>query len=167
LALALTRGNKVLYVKGYGKDGNGQEITPETQFFIASVLTDRKPPTAGLSVKQFGIIFGIFAIIVVLLQLTGFYFIKKRKQVLQNGRSLRQFLLIGLNFAPVVLLLLPYLILLGTGRYFGFLMLSVAMPDLMLLIVACALIGIIKGIVRLKLIFYLKLLTKIYVLPEK
>jgi CubicO group peptidase (beta-lactamase class C family) len=37
LALAITRGDKVLYVKGYGVDGNGQSVTPRTQFFIASL----------------------------------------------------------------------------------------------------------------------------------
>jgi CubicO group peptidase (beta-lactamase class C family) len=37
LALAITRGEKVLYINGYGVNGNGQSITPQTQFFIGSV----------------------------------------------------------------------------------------------------------------------------------
>jgi CubicO group peptidase (beta-lactamase class C family) len=37
LALAITQGDRVLYVKGYGTAGNGQPVTPQTQFFIASV----------------------------------------------------------------------------------------------------------------------------------
>jgi CubicO group peptidase (beta-lactamase class C family) len=37
LALAITLGDKVLYVKGHGADGNGQPVTPQTRFFIASV----------------------------------------------------------------------------------------------------------------------------------
>lgn len=37
LALAITRGGQVLYVQGYGTAGNGQPVTPQTQFFIASV----------------------------------------------------------------------------------------------------------------------------------
>lgn len=36
LALAITRGNDILYLKGYG-EGGGQAITPQTQFFIASL----------------------------------------------------------------------------------------------------------------------------------
>ncbi len=37
LALSITRGDKVLYIKGYGVDGNGQSVTPQTKFFIASL----------------------------------------------------------------------------------------------------------------------------------
>lgn len=37
LALAITQGDQVLYVKGYGADGDGKPVTPQTQFFIASV----------------------------------------------------------------------------------------------------------------------------------
>lgn len=37
LALAITQGEEVLYVKGYGTAGNGRPVTPQTQFFIASV----------------------------------------------------------------------------------------------------------------------------------
>lgn len=37
LALAVTQGDQVLYVKGYGVDGHGQPVTPQTEFFIASV----------------------------------------------------------------------------------------------------------------------------------
>lgn len=37
LALAITRGDQVLYVQGYGNAGNGQPVTPQTQFLIASV----------------------------------------------------------------------------------------------------------------------------------
>ena len=37
LALAITLGSDVLYVQGYGSSGNGQPVTPETPFFIASV----------------------------------------------------------------------------------------------------------------------------------
>ncbi len=37
LALAITQGNQVLYFRGYGTDGNGQPVTFQTQFFIASV----------------------------------------------------------------------------------------------------------------------------------
>ena len=37
MALAITCGDRILYLKGYGKDGNNREITPQTQFFIASV----------------------------------------------------------------------------------------------------------------------------------
>ena len=37
LALAITRGGEVLYVQGYGADGNGRPVTPQSQFFTASV----------------------------------------------------------------------------------------------------------------------------------
>jgi CubicO group peptidase (beta-lactamase class C family) len=37
LALAITQGGRVLYVKGYGTAGKGQPITAKTQFLIASV----------------------------------------------------------------------------------------------------------------------------------
>jgi CubicO group peptidase (beta-lactamase class C family) len=37
LALAITQGDQVLYVKGYGSAGNGQAVTPQTRFFTASV----------------------------------------------------------------------------------------------------------------------------------
>jgi CubicO group peptidase (beta-lactamase class C family) len=37
LALAIVRGGEVLSVKGYGTAGNGQPVTPQTQFFIASL----------------------------------------------------------------------------------------------------------------------------------
>jgi CubicO group peptidase (beta-lactamase class C family) len=37
LALAITQGGQVLYVKGYGTDGYGKPVTPQTRFFIASV----------------------------------------------------------------------------------------------------------------------------------
>jgi CubicO group peptidase (beta-lactamase class C family) len=37
LALAITQGDQVLYVQGYGDAGNGSKVTPQTQFLIASV----------------------------------------------------------------------------------------------------------------------------------
>jgi CubicO group peptidase (beta-lactamase class C family) len=37
LALAITHGDRVLYVKGYGTAGDGQPMTPQTQFMIASL----------------------------------------------------------------------------------------------------------------------------------
>jgi CubicO group peptidase (beta-lactamase class C family) len=37
LALAITRGDEVIYLKGYGTPGNGRPITPRTQFHIASL----------------------------------------------------------------------------------------------------------------------------------
>lgn len=37
LALAITQGDQVLYVKGYGTAGQGQPMTPQSQFFLASV----------------------------------------------------------------------------------------------------------------------------------
>jgi CubicO group peptidase (beta-lactamase class C family) len=129
---------------------------PKIKRGLIAILADRKPPTEGLSVKQFGIIFVILAVIIVSFQIAGFFRVKRWKQDFQNRRLLRQLFLAGWNLAPLILLpVLPYLILLGTGRYFGFSHLSVAMPDLMLLISACAAIGIVKGIIRLKLIFFI------------
>lgn len=37
LALAITHGDQVLYVKGYGTADDGQPVTPQTQFMIASL----------------------------------------------------------------------------------------------------------------------------------
>jgi CubicO group peptidase (beta-lactamase class C family) len=37
LALAITQGEDLIYIRGYGVDGKGQSVTPQTQFFIASV----------------------------------------------------------------------------------------------------------------------------------
>lgn len=37
LALAITRGDKVIYLKGYGTAGDGEPMTPRTQFYIASL----------------------------------------------------------------------------------------------------------------------------------
>jgi CubicO group peptidase (beta-lactamase class C family) len=37
LALAITQGSEVRYIKGYGSAGDGEPVTPQTQFFIASV----------------------------------------------------------------------------------------------------------------------------------
>jgi len=37
LALVITHGDQVLYVKGYGAAGDGRPVTPQTQFLIASV----------------------------------------------------------------------------------------------------------------------------------
>jgi CubicO group peptidase (beta-lactamase class C family) len=37
LALAIAQGDQVLYVKGYGTAGQGQPMTPQAQFFLASV----------------------------------------------------------------------------------------------------------------------------------
>ena len=37
LALAITQDDQVLYVKGYGAAGDNQPVTPQTQFFIASL----------------------------------------------------------------------------------------------------------------------------------
>lgn len=37
LALAIVHGDQLLHMKGYGTAGNGQPVTPSTQFFIASV----------------------------------------------------------------------------------------------------------------------------------
>jgi CubicO group peptidase (beta-lactamase class C family) len=37
LALAITQGDQVLHLKGYGTAGAGQPMTPQTRFFVASV----------------------------------------------------------------------------------------------------------------------------------
>lgn len=37
LALVVTQGDQVLYIKGYGTAGDNQPVTPQTQFFIASL----------------------------------------------------------------------------------------------------------------------------------
>jgi CubicO group peptidase (beta-lactamase class C family) len=37
LALVITRGDRVLYLKGYGSARDGQPVTPQTQFFTASL----------------------------------------------------------------------------------------------------------------------------------
>ena len=37
LALAITRGDEVIYLKGYGTAGNGEPMTPRTQLYIASL----------------------------------------------------------------------------------------------------------------------------------
>ena len=37
LALAITRGDEVIYLKGYGTAGNGKPMTPHTQLYIASL----------------------------------------------------------------------------------------------------------------------------------
>lgn len=37
LALAITRGDEVVYLKGYGTADNGKSMTPRTQFYIASL----------------------------------------------------------------------------------------------------------------------------------
>lgn len=37
LALAITQGEQVLYVKGYGTASQGQPMTPQSQFFLASL----------------------------------------------------------------------------------------------------------------------------------
>jgi len=37
LALAITRGEEVVYLKGYGTAGNGEPVTPRTQFYTASL----------------------------------------------------------------------------------------------------------------------------------
>jgi CubicO group peptidase (beta-lactamase class C family) len=37
LALAITRGDEVVYIKGYGTAGNGEPMTPRTQFYTASL----------------------------------------------------------------------------------------------------------------------------------
>jgi len=37
LALAITRGDEVLYIKGYGTAGDDRPMTPQTQFYVASL----------------------------------------------------------------------------------------------------------------------------------
>jgi CubicO group peptidase (beta-lactamase class C family) len=37
LALAITRGDEAVYLKGYGTSGNGKPVTPRTQFYTASL----------------------------------------------------------------------------------------------------------------------------------
>ena len=37
LALAITRGDRVLYLRGYGEARDGAPVTPETQYFVASL----------------------------------------------------------------------------------------------------------------------------------
>ena len=37
MAVAITQGGDALHLRGYGTDGNGQPITPQTQFYIASL----------------------------------------------------------------------------------------------------------------------------------
>ena len=123
---------------------------PQIKNGIIAILNNQKPPTEGLSVKTFGIILGVIALLTIILQIITFFRLKRWKQKLQKGFSWRRILIIVWNFIPAVfLLMLPSLTLLSSDRAFGYSSLFAAMPDVFIWISICTAIGIITGIIRL------------------
>lgn len=120
---------------------------------LVDLLTDRQPSATGLTVPLFGLIFAALTALGLWLALRSLLGIPRwiaRAQTQSRWRSIPG---IVWAFAPGVLLLgLPQLLAQSTGRFFGFIMLARAMPDILIWLGACAVLGMLNGVARFVLL---------------
>lgn len=117
---------------------------------LVALLNGEKPPSHGLTVPMLGFILGAFSILGV--GLTMWSLLRLPHWAAHASSLPRWQLALGLIwvFAPAILLLaLPLLLAQLTGRFFGYVMLARAMPEVIIFLGVCGGIGALNGVARL------------------
>lgn len=126
---------------------------PQLKAGLVALLTGQEPPAPGLSVPLLGGVLAALSAIGVLLALRSLLSLPRWAAAIVRTPPWRLALGICAAGAPGLLLLaLPWLLAQGSGRYFGYVMLARAMPDLMIWLGACGLLGALNAVLRLALL---------------
>jgi CubicO group peptidase (beta-lactamase class C family) len=119
---------------------------PQIKTGLIQLLTDGQPTSRGMSIDLWGISIGILTLIGVGLAIRSLLRLRHWKQARYGVPLWRSLLSLGGMFFPAVLLLaLPWLLALQSGRVFSYAMLYRAMPDVMIWLSVCALLGVVNG----------------------
>lgn len=123
---------------------------PRLKDGLAALLLGQAPPEGGLTVPALGGILAGLTILGAGLALRGLLRLPRwAARVASIPPWRRAAGLVG-AFAPgLVLLGLPWLLASGSGRYFGYVMLARAMPDIVIGLGLCAALGALDGTARL------------------
>ncbi len=121
---------------------------------MVALLTGQQPADGGMTVPTLGRVLVAVSMLGVGLVLWSLLRMRQwQSRVLRSPRW-RQVLGVIWLFVPVIVLLaLPQILAQTTGRYFGFVMLARAMPEIIILLVVCGGLGALNGTTRLIFIF--------------
>ena len=117
---------------------------------MVALLTGQKPAGSGMTVPMLGYILVAVSILGIGLAIWSLLRIRRwQSRALSAPRWQVVAGLIWLFVPAIVLLALPQLLAQITGRYFGFVMLARAMPEIIIFLVVCGSLGAVNGITRL------------------
>ncbi len=117
---------------------------------LVALLNGQKPTSDGLSVPTLGLILGAFSVLGIGLAIRSLFWLPR--WAARASSAPRWQLVLGLIwvFAPAILLLaLPQLLAQLTGRFFGYVMLARAMPEVIIFLGVCGGLGGLNGVARL------------------
>ncbi|HEY9602647.1 MAG TPA: serine hydrolase domain-containing protein, partial [Allocoleopsis sp.] len=119
---------------------------PQIKTGLIQLLTTGESVSGGIGMNEWGISIGILTLIGVGLAIRSLLRLWRWKQARHRIPVWRSLLSLSWMFFPAVLLLaLPWLLALQSDRVFSHAMLYRAMPDVMIWLSVCALLGIING----------------------
>ncbi len=117
---------------------------------LVALLNGENPPGDGLTVPMLGFILGAFSLLGVGLTMWS---LLRLPHWAAHASSLPRWRLVPSLiwvFAPAILLLaLPQLLAQLTGRFFGYVMLARAMPEVIIFLGVCGGLGVLNGVARL------------------
>ncbi len=123
---------------------------PPIKTGVIQLLTTGKSISGGIGMNWWGISIGILTLIGVGLAIRSLLHLRYWRQARHGIPLWRSLLTLGGMFFPGVLLLaLPWLLALQSDRAFSYVMLYRAMPEVMIWLSICALLGVINGTLRL------------------
>ena len=117
---------------------------------MVALLTGQKAAGGGMTVPTLGYI--LLAVSILGIGLAIWSLLRTRhwqSRVLRSPRWHQALGVIWLFVPAILLLALPQLLAQTTGRYFGFVMLARAMPELIIFLVVCGSVGALNGMTRL------------------
>lgn len=125
---------------------------PQIKTGLIQLLTAGESVSGGIGMNGWGISIGIMTLIGIGLAIRSLLRLRHWKQARHRIPVWRSLLsLSGMFFPAVLLLALPWLLALQSDRVFSYAMLYRAMPDVMVWLSVCALLGVINGILRLRM----------------
>ncbi|GAB4382243.1 MAG: serine hydrolase domain-containing protein [Elainellaceae cyanobacterium] len=123
---------------------------PQIKAGLIQLLTDGTLPSSGFSINLWGISLAILTVIGVTLAIRSLLYLPQWKQKIHAIPKWQILLGIAWMFFPlVVVLAMPWLVGMMSDRIFNYMQLFRAMPDVMLWLSLCAVLGSINGTIRL------------------
>ncbi len=122
---------------------------PRLKTGLVALLSDQAPPSEGLTVPQLGGLLGAIFLLIGTLALRGLFRLPHWRQAAVTRPAWRQFAGVALPLVPGALTLaLPRLLASGSGRYFGYVMLARAMPEILIGLVLWSAVGVVTSVLR-------------------
>ncbi|MBW4518743.1 MAG: beta-lactamase family protein [Scytolyngbya sp. HA4215-MV1] len=123
---------------------------PQIKTGLIQLLTDGMLPLSGFSINLWGFSLAILTIIGVALAVRSLLYFPQWKRTIHTTPKWQIILSIAWMFFPfVIVLAMPWLVEMMSDRIFNYQQLFRAMPDVMLWLGLCAVLGSINGAIRL------------------